>query len=609
MDKSLATLSVIQLTQKERPIDRYLSSQVISLEHNNRTATLFCVVEILNQWHPAREIGATLPQTFIRLFGRSNHHSLLTKFEDTLKNLNKNLETASEKVLTDVSCAFLLACDQDVYFSAIGSAQVLLLRNNKLSLVGGQAKTAKQESYFGTVTSGELSTEDWLFIANDQMAQLLHQIGPEELFEASADATEFWHQAAAQIPAGTVAGACIRLASDQAGLEVLYLDQLDSRVPISLPKLSLPHFSLTNSQTALQRSLDWLKNNFAKLTKLRQFNWPSFRNYRFTKKNLAIAAVIGAVILSLIGWQVHSKKTTAAPNVTANPLVTDFSTDQLRSFFQKDLTESNYQKLSTTQQDFLKTAAVADKTTIVPLPSAVSELPNPIVALDAIGDSTTSLILLDSTGQLWQQSNGSVSQLTQNRPIAQPRSLTAFSATKIVVTDNNGNVFLVNSGQVSALALPTKLAIGPKLVARFGANLYLYNQTDSQIYRVTNFTDNLTGATAYLSGATVPNLSDWMINGDIFTVTTDGKIQDWQRGKLTSTQFEAEIPAGTTRIDKNSTDSVVVTSGRYLDIYNASGQRTNSLAIVSNDPITDIFQTNNGWLLAIGSKLYFVTAS
>lgn len=610
-------LSLLRLSAREQPGDRFLSSLVHRLEHGHQTLTLLSVVEIVSRWNPARVTGAALPQTFARSFSRSQHHSILTKFEDALKNVNALLITDSAKIQSPVNCVLALVAENEVYFSTIGNAKVLLLRKNKLSTIETNKELSVEDKTFVTVTSGELMADDWFFVSTNELAGVLHRQASEELNLPIEGLEEKLRQLIELENSAAITGIAVRYTPDQAVERTIYLDEIESRLPIALPSFSAPRISLGDVSGGFGRATETLRSIGSTIwNQLRRIPWRQGYNRlesfvpRWRFRRLVIPAVL-AVILLLIIISVRGQLNAASNpnNSQISNLLTQvqaLTPTESRNFLNTSLSQNQYNDLSADEQNQLGVLTRQQGLEITPLPPLVSELAAPVVTIDNL-PGTADLFLLDQTGQLWRFQDQTIVKIEQKGLVGQPLSLAVLAENKIVVSDQIGNLWFFDGSaeQPIALSLPTALATGGKLLQKFESNLYLYSLTDKSVYRVANYTKEVTDATLYTQPATLTlgTVNDWIITGDIIGVGETGIIQSFRRNALTKINQPSVETSGSFRLAALA-DGFVVINNRILTRYNATGQKQTEQILVSNDPITDTVFVNGALYLVAGNKLY-----
>lgn len=599
MQEEPTDVSIIQLTQKERPADRFLASNVHELSHGRKIISFLSVVEIVDAWNPARELGVSIPQTFVRLFSNSDHQSVLTKFEDSLKGINKLLGEARIKSASPINCVLALVAGDEVYLASVGEVGLLLLRNGRLSHLSADTKDGSNE--FTTVTSGELTSEDWLFVTNQNLGHLIEDlpIGEISLNASSSRQLEtFLEEQIGLEDRRILAGCVVRFTPEAGELSTIFLDEVESRTPISLPKFSTPRLKLPKI------SLPALGPMFARTRELAR---------RLTLRQWLLVGISLVIIIALIIGVTRlgaGKNIPAAPTQTLVSEMVGLSESEVRSFANTKITPTAFNALSSADQTLLLNMLTVSKLSLSVLPKELSTLPNAVVAIDSPAGITNELYLIDTTGQLWKWQSQLLSKIEQKQLIIGPVSLAVLGATKIVVSDQVGNIWLFDgsTNQPQSLTLPTKLATGSKLLQKYKQNLYLYSLSDNQIYRVSNFDKDLNNAAVTTKTALISNApaSDWAINGDIFTINATGKLLNLRRNVPVTTNPVLPGLAGPFHLAATET-MMAKTDGRLIDLLDIASNQLAERIILTDEPITDIAaNSSQGWWLVIKDKLYLL---
>lgn len=633
--------SLIQVTHKRKPEGRYLGLSIGDTLVNGRTVNLAVMVEIDNAWHPAREAGAELQQTFIRAFSRSSHQSVLTKFEDALKNCNSLIESAIQRLNSTISCAVAVVADGELYFSTLGEAKALLYRDGRLMSVGAKAQD-KEERNFASVTSGELFVEDWFFLANKSFHELLQQLDSEQLEQGPMALTELLRQQLAIGDGPDVCGAAIKVGADEPLQTVIYVDELESRVPLSLPKFSLPAAGAKNLVAGIGTAAVGLfgkargaVSNFRasrsaapesyEITESESFEQeieqrplrrrPAFKfalpNLKFLRTLPRRWLIIGAIALLLIVVIVRVNANRSASNAAPppNPLVSALSASNTATditAITSQLTIANVQALSDGERTQLTELMKAASYSIIDSKSVFSELPAVAVSVSASADG---IAVLDDTGQTWIYVNQLLKQVTHTPLFTTPQQIIWTSEKKLLVRSNNTIQLLSpETGAVSSVELPSALASAPLLIQVFENNVYLLNQTDRSLYKMSAFTDSLKDAAIYTKAGTLKSetVTDLVIPSDVVAVAGNGTLEVFLRNTLKKTISESRT-AGTFQITTSS--SQLFSAGKNeIKLYTlADFQPVNQKYWLLDDTgITDLTFDNGALIIAAGKKLYRV---
>lgn len=617
MSDENSNLTLLRLTQKERPFDRFLASQSHQVEHNHQVLTLLSVTEIASRWHPAREIGASLPQIFIRSFNRSQHHSILTKFEDALKAVNANLSSEAAKVQTPINSVLALFADNEVYFSTIGNAKVLLLRDGKLSTVETNKEPTIEDETFVTVTSGELMGGDWFFAANNGLAAVLHRQAGESLDQPPAGLEDKIREIVELEDPSALVGMVARYTPEAGEERIIYLDEVESRMPLNLPSFKAPRLSADGFTSNWRKITEIVRSVSSALwSSLRRVPWRlSYQRierfiptWRFRKLIIPIGLI---VILIIFGLAIRTKFTTAGSNQTPDRIdlveqAAALSPIELRQFLNGGFSQADFDTLSAEEQSQLIGIANQNSIELTTSLDVSNELPATLVAIDNL-PGQADLYLLDETGQLWRRQSGTIVKIEQKSLIGSPVGLTVFAENKIVVSDNVGNIWFFDGSvdQPIALTLPTKLAIGVKLIQKFESNLYLYSLADKSVYRVANYAKELTDATLYTQPTTLTlgTVSDWIITGDIIAVGETGTLQSFRRNVAGKINLPSADTGTTFRLSALP-EGFVTINNRLFSYRDPTGAITRERIYVGNEKISDAVLADNLLWFVAGNKLY-----
>jgi hypothetical protein len=173
MERYIARIGKILTTQKLP--DRFIKTSI----HYPNSPTeeehgmLIFVVEILNPWFPAAEVGSAITKTMIdHYYGGAKHTDTLTRFEEALKHVNQKLaEIASGGVnswVGNMNCTITALRNNSLYISHSGNSQTYLFRDKNLTEVTEDisSRDTSPISTFITITNGSLIKGDKLLIAN-----------------------------------------------------------------------------------------------------------------------------------------------------------------------------------------------------------------------------------------------------------------------------------------------------------------------------------------------------------------------------------------------------------------------------------------------------------
>lgn len=587
--------------------DRYC--QTVTFRHHFRGNPILLVVstEIVDPWHPAREVGDALGSLISNELNKKTSQSLVARFENSLKAANHFLADRRDRLTTPLHCAVALLAGPEVHLSAIGQATVALSRSGQLNHI---TPSGDDETAFGVVTSGDLQSTDWIVIGSPSVRQVAQAV-TETVETADSD-----HQG---IATGNIlapgqepwSAAVIRYQPEAPRSEKIYFDHDSSAmiVPDELRRRN-PLQTLSGTLGGGAKFLP-IVINFAKAlgAQIRQFPWRSLvsRLPVRLRKPAALAGIALVIILvGIFGWrQTHRPVTQSAAPTKALVQATSLPNADFSVYLTEHFTLEDYQALDSTEQTSFKDRIKQVGYEPLELPVVVTRLANDGLLIDRSGDDWYAI---DTAGQIWGWKNQTLAAITQSQLVPQAVSLIAFN-NQWVVSDQTGNIWLIKAdGQVSSLGLPTDLNSGTKLLAKFEANLYIYAQATGAIYRLTNFTNDISKAAVYIKKETIGlgTVQDLAVNNQIVTLDTTGKIQDFKRNQLGT--FSATLPGlpGNSHLDTQPDNTrIMAVSGRLLTIYPTDQPTTSKTYFVLTDrAITDIAVSKNGLFLLDGAAVY-----
>lgn len=637
MNEQNSQYRIVRYLSKGKPTDRFIFSQVHFTSLHNQTVVLICFVEIANPWHPAREGAQIISQQLLREFNRSENQSTITRFENALKSLNSTLSDLEDRVETSINCAVLALTKNEVHFSTIGQARVLLAHHKNINDVAAEQDNSRRTN-FAAVTSGDLSENDWLFCASDAFFQTAKEVNPDvwsrqnekELFNELASLAE-----TESLPLMTAIS--LRISPDSPSQESYFWEENEQRLPIRLPKFNIdtsslprPKFNMGWIKKVGQDLLQFKKrdNSRTKETKNDQYlpgpssNSGGFRSFlmrakktffpgKLTRKNIwPILAAVAFIILLVVGIGIirsNFKKSLKAdvPAQTLTDQIRGVSTDQVASILKDKFTNDSYQSLSDFQKAELVTILASSKITLLDKPAVLSEVANPVIKTAV--SATNQIYSLDSTGQIWRFDGKINNKISQQTLIQQPIDMVVLSDQKIVASDATGNIWLFDGTptQPKSLALPSKLASGKKLLQAYQGNLYLM-PVDGSIYKVTNFDNTLDSAALSTKAGTMTfaNPDDWLITGQVYAVSQTGQLINWSKSKLGSVNTPLLPTLGTYHLAGN-TNEIVITSGPLIWRYTAAGVLVKTYYLASEKTISNIeYVSGSQYLVAIGTQLF-----
>jgi hypothetical protein len=177
-------LRSIRITTKERPTDRFLTTQVreTSSENESSRDDLYFILEIHNPWFPNSQIGQTIINTIIREYRRGESTSVLVNFELALRKTNTVLAQITQNGETDwignLSSLILLVTDNHIHLAQTGQAHAYLLRAGKISAITeGLEEEAGQHplTTYTNITTGSLENNDRLILVSSAIVNGLSQ--------------------------------------------------------------------------------------------------------------------------------------------------------------------------------------------------------------------------------------------------------------------------------------------------------------------------------------------------------------------------------------------------------------------------------------------------
>lgn len=652
MENNLKSLNIIKLAHKERLTDRYSETQIIPLEHKGQPIALVSFVEILSRWNPAREIGISLPQNFAHFFNRSSHQSILTRFEDALKNINNIVTLANQKIDSPISAIIAIHVGNEVYFSNAGETKIVLIRNGKPTTVSAGSKE-DSSTEFATVTSGELSAVDKMCYGNDEFLTLCKQ-----LIVGSDDIDK---QLLGLLGAeGTVeTGAIVSTAPDNNGeIKTLYVNDRSPSIP--MPKLN---FTRVNTVIALAASgikknfasfVQWiratidawrdkkaakpkavitekdisddpspknkaLKKQFNFRMKLPSFNRPKALRLRLPK--LSATGAIGAIILLVLaagaGYAVdkaikaHGQK--AAPAVAEVPaLIADLQKSPVAAIpavIASELTQDRYRYLSSDQITTLNTLAAQANITITQPSTPLFSLPT-TTAFVATTPKNDLVYAIDLAGQLYSWDGKTLTTMKQATAISAPISMTALAKNRVVVADSQANLYLFDGSdkQPVKITQPTSWATGNRYVQSYNGNLYVLTISDGIVHKIPGFVSDIANDTTLVKTTPVTDdhLLSFLINGDINTLTSKTGLVSHPKTGSPKTVIVPDLLA-TNSTASFGVDNVAVNSGNLVSYYSEQGLYQSGKAIVASDKISQVISYgSNRMLIVIGSNVYLL---
>jgi len=629
MESQRLPYDFIRFDYKERLTDRYLATHLHRFEVFSKPVALAVLVEINSPWHPSSEFGQKIINSLIKEFTQNEAQSFLSRFELALKKTNRIIQVATESINTPISVVALLLEEDQVHASGVGLIKLGLVRNNKLaSVINGKNESANA---FNAVTSGDMTENDWIILANQSFYKIIQSLDYSIFSHGQTEEITQLILGSKPSKNESAAGLMFKYSPESiAQAQTIFWDSSQQFSPkpsikISLPKftgLRMPELKLPDKflpalkalRSSAVNSITTIASRIrSKPTKTKvatEKTTPSLPKVNLIKR-WPIAVFLLLLILSInyLYRNVQVNRSSDVIEITfASKIIDDTSTDRF-SVLKNTFNVNEYTALNDEQKILLSDNLKLSKIYLLDLPSPTTQTANPVVSLDT-ADQTFSII--DSSGQTWLFRDSLLVQLNQVQPIPQPKTLTFFNPDKLVITDEAGNVWLINSTpeQPVALAVPKSLSTLPKISARYNENLYFVTTTNKAAYRAPNFSNNLDSVASYLDEGQIElrDIVDLAINGNLIVVSSTGQAVDFTRNQLGSLKIQAPLVESNVKIAANDSEPIVVMStGRFLYIFSNTGELLRTLFLTSDKSITDItFDSTDSSLLwvAIEKEIY-----
>jgi len=593
------------------------------IRFGSRTLALGAVIEV-GQNDQFRYFPRSVVNLIAKHFSETLSRSAIVAFEEALKKANRLISKLLEKPELKIAGGVLLLDGNELHFSGFGAISFSLYREGQL--VSLSDRKADAVDSFSSVSSGQLKNGEWFIIAEDSTLKLLKNL-PETGWQIDgiSGLSELIKLKISNQEINFGPALALHFQSDQPfEEEVIYPVILAEEVLEVVDTNASPIFQ-EQKANPLRPQLELLKRAWSSLNlklrrprslatsapdskkKLPLITQPSYR--RWLRPSILVGLAL--IILIALGVFQLTKRFSAAKNPISQ--TTFFDTlkqtpaEQLEQFLSDDLTLSKYQELSEDQKLELNRLTETIKLEIYPLDRLVSELPATITNLDVGGSS---LFVLDQNGQVWKMINDTPNKLEMSQPIAQPSSLTALSTEKAISGDQIGNLWLLDGSatQPINLTLPQNLASSQKLLSDFSSNLYIYNQENQSIYRISNFQKDIGSPVVYLklSSLGLNDIVGWAINGDILVIDQSGKVNLIHNKKKTELPLSFELDRQPKIIAAEKFDGFAVVAGRFLNHYSLSGQLKKKILILAEQPImaASFDSSNTSIYLSIGNQLH-----
>lgn len=573
------------------------SVQAVVAQHHtvlrsNQPVTIAVFVSGPPNTEIAKQRCVSLANTIARETARRINGPVVDALEESLKFSNPFLDQIQNDLGEKLDVAVLVTLGSTVHFANVNDAKVYLSSTGKLSDVTENSSNSRA---FSAITSGELENNDMLIVGN---ADFIHQLqaldaviweqpSPIGVAENLAILTD-------EATAENIAGYMFKFDEDNPLDETAELVRSEQRLPLNLPKiprLALPKLSL-------------------KLPTMTGKSWGNLKSFipHISPPNKKVVIGVSLVLLVLIGGVFFYKKPKVATEpAKASPSLSDtlgsLSGDSLDNYLSKNVSLDTFNNQGSAEQQKIIATLTAKNISVIKSPQIASQLPE-TVAVSAVLDTT--LYLIDQTGQLWKYSNSKLIKIDQSQLVPQPLSLTVLNENKIVVSDQSGGIYLFDGSksQPIKLSTPNNWPSGGRLVNSYNANLYIYNLTDNSVYRVSNFDKSLSSS-LYTKGGTLSfsSLKDWSIPSVLLGIDASGKVLTWQRNTLEKTTFTLSNVANLVSLTNNDSSSIYICNGKFIDIYDASGNFIKKVYLLTNETINSCRLGSNGLWLSYGKNI------
>lgn len=606
---------IIRYQSRNKPSDRFIFNQTHHTSLRNKSVTLICCVEIANQWHSAREGTQTISTQLIREFNRNPSTSLITRFESCLKSLNETIISLRDKVDGQIDIFIAAVYGQEIHFSTIGSPKLFLVSGQGLSNIISESES-KESRTFSAVTSGDLSDNDILICGSSGFKETLNKLSGFDwvIFDEQKlhnDLTSLTDP----LKLAAMSALLLKFDPTPPHQKTFYWEENEQRLPsLKIPhlkfRLKFPHLTVKNAAVlAFSQKVTKFFNNF----------WSRFRPARARTETSGIPArriwpiFVTIIFLIALGFGATLIRKNVTKSLTSDPppktLVEELSqttASDILTTLKEKYSLAAYDSLSDSQKTDWANLLLQRGISYLPLPTVTVEYPNPIIRTATFNNI---IYALDETGQLWRWDGKVNLKIDQTALVVQPQDLALIDEQKIVVSDVTGNVWLFSDQPTKplSLALPTKLASGPKKLAVFGKNLYL-QINDGTVYKVANFVDKLDTATVAVKAGIVPftQISDWKIDGDYYFLSTTGRLVNVSKGKLAAVDLAlAPILAPPQLL--TTAQEIITASDQVIWRHQLNGTSIKTYFIGSDKPVGDLSYLSSGdVVVTLANKLYLL---
>lgn len=607
--------------------DRFLSSEVRPVESRGKGAAIMINLEIVDQWHYASQFGQQIVNTIIREYSRSQSQSDLVRFEQALKSVNHTITTASEKLNSPINCSVALIVDEEVHFATVGNSKLLLFRDQKLTDISQQGTESK---LFSSVTSGDLSINEWLIGANHDFATLLKsldvgtwsEIDPEvvatQIIESTSPDTR-------ETLAGTLL--CYR-GAEATQHQTINWSNLEHVTPIKLPKIALPKINWANvtdsfaklkpvfskgllaASQAIGRLTPKMRSGAKEVSKnVKDFSIPNLPKISVNRA-LKWQLVALVVFTILLGFGVNTfldrirASREEAQVISMSQEIAALPIGERAGYLNAKFDYEKYSNLSTEEKSSFAAALLEENITILDPGETISELPENIVAIDSIDDR---LMLIDSSGQLWRWQNN-LAKIEQASLVQSPTSIVALSGDRTLVGDKTGNIWLFDGKPDSpkAVSLPEVIASGEKKIEKFSSNIYIYQLETKTIFRQANFGTELSSLRSLVSPTLLTEpVIDFGINGDVVVLDQAGLMRIIRAGKVSGEPLNVGPGSSLKLSTSDEAGKIVFIADSLLGFTTEEGALERLTFIPKPNKLVDIsVEQNKSFWLAIGKEVF-----
>ncbi|MBI4948477.1 hypothetical protein HY844_02930 [Candidatus Berkelbacteria bacterium] len=599
--------TIIQLGYKNKPQDRFTATFVNSTLVLGKEVQLISIVEIKNAYHPARTSGMEIVQSFSRYFIRSTHQSTLTKFEDALKGCNTIIESAIKTLDSPINCAVLAISGNDVYLSTLGNAKIYLRRDGRLNQVSARIQEA-EHGQFASVTNGEIIKGDWVFMANEELVNYLQEFEqdlPDDAIVLENQIKNFY----AKFPETNFCGILINVEPDHPFQITLYLDEVDKKIPITLPKINIPAIEVPKLNfSKFSTFFAMLLKKFKKNSVINEEE-PKIRKFpKFPKiKNIKIIGAVAVLLFVIIFFfRLPNNNQNNTSDQKANLLVSAINQTPVKiTDIITNLNEVNYNALTEDERLQLVMHLKTNNLTFISPANIINKFDSDIVSVDAFDDL---IIVVDKENNIWKITDKTPEKIEHKKTIVDIKSATVIYNDLVIISTSTNKYWKIILSENSANEIPISDALsGAQLIFEtYNNNLYAYNPKNNTVFRALNFNGDLKKFAPYTKVGVLKNsnVTDIAINGDIISVSNIGSME----------RFVRNIPRQfVKRNDPTSENHLVAlipliyrAQNNEISTYNDKTlkQDPDKYITYSEDKITSLSLINNRLLFSIGKNLY-----